>query len=83
MGHGSDEIVIGFSTGNTMIHHSTEDLSIVSSIREEHLNLPFRAIGEAVEEAILNSMLCASSVTGYQGNKRESLADFMYLLKDE
>jgi D-aminopeptidase len=39
--------------------------------------LVFRAVAEATEEAVLNSMAAAEGVTGYLGHRRESLADFL------
>lgn len=78
-GSGSGEIVIGFSTGNTLSGEG--DYNTIRSVREEELNKAFKAIGEATEEAVLNSMVCASPVTGIEGHIRESLADYMYLLK--
>ena len=76
MGHGSGEIVIGFSTAQTD-HKKCENLSKVSKIiRDDELDISFRAAAEATEEAVLKSMLNASTVTGYKGNRRYSLREF-------
>ena len=79
IGHGSGEIVIGFSTANRIQHSGEAPILEHHSLREDLMDLPFRGVGEAVEEAILNSMVCSSRVEGVRGT-RETLADFMYLL---
>ena len=70
-GHGSGEVFVGFSTANAM---SGEDKAIrmTESFREDLMNGPFRAMAEATEEAVLNSMSCSVAV----GNVK-SLADYL------
>lgn len=80
MGHGSGEIVLAFSTANRAV--ADKDILSYERIREEKLNIPFRAVVEATEEAILNSMVTANEVCGYLGNKRHSLKDYMELYKE-
>jgi len=75
MGHGSGEIVVGFSTGNIIKHSSKEALTEMKIVREDMLNPAFRASVEATEEAILNSMITANTVTGYNGNKKIALKE--------
>ena len=41
--------------------------------REDNMDLPFRAMAECTEEAVLNSMVCAGTVTGYNGTVVSSL----------
>jgi len=82
MGHGSGEIVIGFSTANRIKDSGEDPITSLLSLREDLMDLPFRGAGEAVEEAILNSMICSSRVEGFRGT-RETLADFMYMLTNE
>lgn len=78
MGHGSGDIMLGFTTANRIpnepIGH-TVDLKILS---EKELDKAFEAAGEATEEAILNSLAMADTVTGYEGTKRYCLTD-LYL----
>ncbi|MBQ8599070.1 MAG: P1 family peptidase, partial [Oscillospiraceae bacterium] len=60
------------------IHHSEESAVIsLPQLNENKINDAFRAAAEATEEAVLNSMLCASPVTGWQGNLRHSLSEYM------
>ena len=65
VGHGSGDVVIGFSTANRIregeIFRQTECLA------EEVLEPAFRAVAECVEESILDSLFCAGGVTGYTG----------------
>ncbi|SNR91445.1 D-aminopeptidase [Anaerovirgula multivorans] len=82
IGHGSGEVVIGFTTGNIIEHDDKSDLVTIRIINENHMDLLFRAVAEACEEAILNSMITANSVVGYKGNRREALRDFIKGLMD-
>ncbi len=79
IGHGSGEVVIGFSTANRILHSGGDPIVEHASLREDLMDLPFRGVGEAVEEAILNSMVCSSRVEGIR-RTRETLADFMHLI---
>lgn len=74
IGHGSGEVFIGFSTANRISFES--DLMDMKCIHESHINEAFRAAAEATEEAIVQSMLHAKTVTGYSGKVRRSLTEF-------
>lgn len=74
IGHGSGEVMVGFSTANR-IPGSGGCISL-RCIHESHMDTAFRAAAEATEEAVLRSMLCAHSVTGYSGKHRRSLREF-------
>jgi len=76
-GHGSGEIMIGFSTANIIKHDEKRDIVPVQMINENKINRVFRAVSEACEEAVLNSMVTAHSVVGYSGHVRESLKDYL------
>ena len=76
IGHGSGEVFIGFSTANR-IPHDAEFMNI-TCIHESQINNAFRAAAEATEEAILQSMLHAETVTGYSGKVRLSLTEFWH-----
>ena len=80
VGHGSGEVFLGFSTANVLPRNEGGgDILTLSCIREEKIDLLFRAAGEATEEAILNSMLCADPVTAPDGRRIRSLKEFMPL----
>lgn len=76
MGHGSGEIVIGFSTANRL-SHTSQGLQQIECIHDDSIDLAFEAVAEATEEAVLNSMVCAESVEGRAGNIRKSLAEYL------
>jgi D-aminopeptidase len=46
-------------------------------IHEDNIDLAFRAMAEATEEAVLNSMLMAETVTSVDGKTRFALSEFM------
>lgn len=75
IGHGSGEVMVGFSTANR-IPASGGCLNL-RCIHESHMDDAFRAVAEATEEAVLRSMLKAGAVTGYSGKVRRSLAEFL------
>ena len=74
IGHGSGEVMIGFSTANRI----PEKAGCINlrCIHEIQINKAFRAVAEATEEAVLRSMYYAHSVTGYSGKVRRSLREF-------
>ena len=78
IGHGSGEVMIGFSTANRI----PEDGGIINlrCLHESYINAAFRAVAEATEEAVLRSMLEAHTVVGYSGKVRRSLREFEELL---
>ena len=77
IGHGSGEVFVGFSTANVLRLGETRDVLPRRELNEERIDLPFRAAAEATEEAVLNSMAAAEQVTGFGGNTRHSLAEFL------
>jgi len=76
-GHGSGEIVIGFSTANTLSSKDDKEILTIKIINENKIDVIFRAMIEATEESILNSMITASEIIGYNGDKKHSLREFI------
>ncbi len=76
MGHGSGEVMLGFTTANR-VPHSGSELCAQTLLREDLLDLPFRAAAEATEEAVLNSMVTACETVGFTGMKIRSLREFL------
>jgi len=74
IGHGSGEVMIGFSTTNR-IPYNAEEITL-TCIHESQIDKAFRAVAEATEEAVLNSMLNAGTTRGYSGKIRKSLKEF-------
>ena len=74
-GHGSGDIAIGFSTAAIVHHDETEVLLSARYLREDCLDLLFRAAAEATQEAVLNSLLAAEPMVGRGGVARGSLGE--------
>jgi len=74
---GSGEVVIGFSTATKIPHEKTTQCISIPVIHEEDIDLAFRAIGEATEEAVLNSLVTATHVVGRDGNERPTIKDLL------
>ena len=75
LGHGSGDVVIGFTTANTMEHAKG---MIVHEILPDHLLDPaFRLAGEATEEAVLDSLIAAEACQDAQGNPVHALREFL------
>ena len=74
-GNGSGDIALGFSTGAKIAHDEERLLVPAAHLREDCLDLFFRAAAEATQEAVLNSMLMAETTVGRNGRKRLSLAE--------
>ncbi len=73
--NGSGDYVIAFSTdSNSRIPYSSEQKVIkIPVLQNEDISPLFMAAIEATEEAIINSLFAAKTVTGMNGNKAESL----------
>ncbi len=79
-GHGSGEVMIGFSTANRVPKDAGGAggaLLTQTVIHEDLINKAFQAAAEASNEAILNSMACAERAVGRDGKVYYSLAEFL------
>lgn len=70
--NGSGDLFFAFSTGNQLSEYDTQARD-VKMLAHRQLNPFFEAAAEAVEEAILNSMIAAVTTTGYQGHTAHAL----------
>ncbi|ANU12223.1 aminopeptidase [Planococcus antarcticus DSM 14505] len=75
--NGSGEIVLGFTTANKIPHVKPSQCLAIETIHEEDMDEAFRAVGEAAEEAVLNSLITAEAVVGRDGNERPTLKDLL------
>lgn len=75
IGHGSGDLVIGFSTVNGQ-NPSDKTFETMTRFKESALESVFRAMAEATEESILNALMTSSKVVGYQGHVRRALKDY-------
>ena len=75
-GHGensSGDIFIAFSTANASEIGKNEGLANVQMLPNDQINRLFWATAQATEEAIINSMIAAETMTGYNGNTIHAL----------
>ena len=78
-GHGSGEVMIGFTTANRVPKDAGPAGALLTQtvIHEDLINQAFQAAAEAANEAILNSMVCAERAVARDGKVYYSLAEFM------
>jgi D-aminopeptidase len=91
IGHGSGEVFLGFSTAYSVSGKAgsgaaaagnaagtvSGDILTIPMMREERLDILFRAAAESTEEAVLNSMAAAAPATGPDGYSCASLSSFI------
>ncbi len=75
MTHGSGDYVIAFSTDPRLRtpFKAQQPLETRTVLRDDALSPLFEAVREATEEAIVNSLLKATTVTGYQGHTCDAI----------
>ena len=66
-GNGSGDIFLAFSTANRVVAAPSSELGCVQILPNDHLDSIFAAATLATEEAILNAMLAAETMTGKNG----------------
>jgi D-aminopeptidase len=67
-GHGSGEMVVGFSTANLIPRRTQKMVYRMKIVLDQRLDPLYEAVMEATEEAILNSMCMARPMTGINDN---------------
>ena len=75
IGHGSGEIAVGFTTAPR--REMGGSFLTQRVLKEELMNLPFRAAGECAEEAILQSMWHAGADIALDGSRIPCLRDYL------
>lgn len=75
MNHGSGDYAIAFSTNEKVRsdYESRQAIETRPRLRDDRLSPLFLAAKEATEEAVVNSLLKATTVTGYQGASTEAI----------
>jgi D-aminopeptidase len=74
-GHGSGDFVVAFSTG-WQVEQAPESLTTKQTVVASEGKVMywlFPAVVECVEEAVLNSLFCAETMTGRDGHVRHAL----------
>ena len=79
IGHGSGEVCVGFTTAP---RQEEGHFTAIRCLNEGDMNIPFRAVGECAEEAILMSMLYAHGDTDLQGKSIACLRDYLQKEKE-
>lgn len=77
IGHGSGEVFIGFTTANRISAKEKRDIIPTAVLNEDKIDIMFRAAAECTEEATLNSMAAAETVSGPKNAMRHSLTEFI------
>ena len=75
IGQGSGEVFLAFSTANSFDSRKKAATRQVTAFHEDKLDIAFRAAAECTEEAILNCLLTAHTVTGQDGKTVYALTD--------
>jgi D-aminopeptidase len=68
-GNGSGDIFLAFSTANTAAATASEGLQQATFVPNDRLDGLFEATVLATEEAIINAMVAARTMTGIDGNR--------------
>ncbi len=74
-GHGSGDVALAFSTAATVPHDPPPGPRDVRVLAETGLEPLFEAAAEATEQAILDALFAAETVTGFAGHTRYALTD--------
>lgn len=81
-GNGSGDIMVGFSTVNIIEHTSKKACESIVRFSDNFINKAFKAVVDATEEAVLNSMFHADGIRSYNGIYYKSLTEYIDLYKD-
>jgi D-aminopeptidase len=69
----SGDLVIAFSTANVVPHYPDQRTFKVTTMDHAHINPIFLATADATEEAVINALLSAKSITGRDGHTVKAL----------
>lgn len=76
-GHGSGDIVLGFTTANRIPHDPSAEILAVERLSDARIDDLFRAAAESTQEAVLNALCAATAVQGRNGATRPLLQDWL------
>ncbi len=71
--NGSGDYVIAVSTAYQIAHETTNSVDEVKVLRNDNVSPVFMAVIEATEEAIINSLFAAKTITGVQDHRVDEL----------
>jgi D-aminopeptidase len=72
--HGSGDFIIAFSTANVIPHYPKERTYTLTHLADTHLNPLITVTVEATEEAVLNALTMATTVTGRDDHRAEAIS---------
>ena len=81
-GGGSGDIMLAFSTANKVKHFNNSVVEEIIRVFDSDLDPVFKAVVDATEEAVLNSMLYSKGVKGFDGTYYKSLIEYKDLYED-
>lgn len=81
-GNGSGDIMVAFSTQNKVKHYNENSFENIVRFNENNINKVLKAVVDATEEAVLNSMLYANETISFNGNKIKSINEYIDCFKD-
>jgi D-aminopeptidase len=73
-GHGSGDIAVAFSTASFLAHAPQSEV-VRATLAEPLLDTLFEAAAEATEQAIVDALFAATTVTGFRAHVRRALTD--------
>lgn len=76
-GHGSGDIVIGFTTANRIPQAPEAPVMAISRLADGRIDEAFRAACEATEEAVLNALCAATDVDLFSGVHRPTFSEWL------
>jgi D-aminopeptidase len=71
--HSSGDFMLAFSTANVIPHYPKDPTYQLTHLADTHLNPLITATVEVTEEAILNALTMATTVTGRDGHRIEAI----------
>ena len=77
IGHGSGEVFIGFTTANVLKATEKKDIVTFTQISEGKIDIVFRAVSEATEDALIKSMTKAESCESRKCKTVHSLSEYI------
>ena len=81
-GHGSGDIMVAFSTKNIVKSNSKQAIINTQSYNDQYINKVFKAVVDATEEAVLNSIFNAKEKISYNGKVIKSINEYQDLFED-
>lgn len=76
-GHGSGDIALAFSTAYTVPQQAYRPMPALAMLHDSLIDGLFQAVVDSTEQAIIHALCQACAVTGYNGHRRQALADLL------